>query len=230
MPPQKRRKLSDDEEMESNGSNSADESHSSSVEDSFENNASGNESGNSSDDEIGDLKKPKSKKTLKRKLRATGAETFGTVLQNLLQTETPSSLPLSLKPSITRKHQDGKLELKAKKVLQLEKKEQEDKRRIKDVIGGWGGQGERALRKVAQRGVVKLFNAIQQSQATVVAAQEEAKAGQGSGKPRLAAPDFEDRGQKGKKKDNVIGRGKETVVDKDQFFNMIKSGGIVSKA
>lgn len=96
--------------------------------------------------------------------------------------------------------------------------------------------------------VVKLFNAIQQSQATVVAAAEEAKAEKGSGKPRLTAPVIETKGKrKGSKKDNILGRGKESafptlsllvsvltihlaVVDKDDFFNIIKSGGIVPKA
>ena len=59
--------------------------------------------------------------------------------------------------------------------------------------------------------VVKLFNAIQQSQNTVAEAAEEAKAAKGSGKPRLPAPTFDDRGnKKGKKRDNVVGRGKES--------------------
>ena len=32
------------------------------------------------------------------------------------------------------------------------KKEKEEKSHLIDVIGGWGGENERALRKVAQRG------------------------------------------------------------------------------
>jgi len=36
--------------------------------------------------------------------------------------------------------------------VHVERKEKEDKNRIRDVIGGWGGESERALRKVAQRG------------------------------------------------------------------------------
>jgi len=118
-------------------------------------------------------------------------------------------------------------------VLQIEKKEKEDKGRVTDVIGGWGGESERALRKVAQRGVVKLFNAIQQSQSAASLAVEETKASRGSGKPSLNAPSVDKivKGKgKGKNKDNVIGRGKEMNVDKDDFFDMIRSGGIVSKA
>lgn len=42
--------------------------------------------------------------------------------------------------------------MRAKKLLQAERKQKEDIGRVKDVIGGWGGESERALRKVAQRG------------------------------------------------------------------------------
>ncbi|KJA26130.1 hypothetical protein HYPSUDRAFT_37007 [Hypholoma sublateritium FD-334 SS-4] len=182
------------------------------------------------EEEIEGMKPQKSKQTSKRKIRATGSSKFGSTLQFLLNTETPSALPLSLKPSIARKRNDEKLESRAKKVLQIEKKEKEDKARVKDVIGGWGGESERALRKVAQRGVVRLFNVIQQSQASVMAATEDAKANRGTGKPSLPAPIVETKNKsKGKNKDNIIGRGKESAVDKDDFFNMIRSGGVVSK-
>ena len=89
---------------------------------------------------------------MKRKLRATDATKFASTLQFLLNTDAPSTQPLSLKPSIARKRNDEKLEAKGKKVLQVERKEKEEKGRIRDIIGGWGGESERALRKVAQRG------------------------------------------------------------------------------
>ncbi|KAG5722126.1 hypothetical protein E4T56_gene3765, partial [Termitomyces sp. T112] len=133
-------------------------------------------------------KKQKSRQTSKRKIRATHASNFGATLQSLLNTDAPSTIPLSLKPSIARRKNDEKLENRAKKVLQIERKEKEDKGRITDIIGGWGGESERALRKVAQRGVVKLFNVIQQSQAAATAATEESKATRGTGKPTLPAP------------------------------------------
>jgi hypothetical protein len=119
--------------------------------------ASGSEGGEGdasadTDDEIANARPSKSKKTLKRKRRAIDTTHFGSALQSLLSTDTPSALPLSLKPSIARKRNDEKLEAKGKKIIQIEKKDKEEKGRIKDVIGGWGGEGERALRKVAQRG------------------------------------------------------------------------------
>ncbi|KZT05854.1 uncharacterized protein LAESUDRAFT_654705 [Laetiporus sulphureus 93-53] len=183
------------------------------------------------EDEIAEVRRPKSKKTLKRKRRATDATHFGATLQSLLNTDAPSILPLSLKPSIARKRNNEKLEKKGKKVLQVERKEKEEKGRIRDVIGGWGGESERALRKVAQRGVVKLFNAIQQSQAASNAVAGEAKAHRGSGKPTLPAPTIgKPIAKKGKRKDNLIGRGKEANLGQDDFLDIIRSGGTVSKA
>jgi hypothetical protein len=177
--------------------------------------------------EIADKRITKSKKTLKRKRRATEPSQFGATLQGLLETVAPSDLPLSLKPSIARQKNGAKLELKAHKVIQIEKKEKADKGRIRDVIGGWGGESERTLRKVAQRGgaymllalfyhalkipqVVKLFNTIQQSQTAAGLAAEQSKGLRGTGKPTLPAPllDKKPKGkQKAKHKDNIIGRG-----------------------
>lgn len=157
MPPHKRQKLaapqqhhSEDEESAASFSNSeaSDDDHDG---EQMENDsADGSEV--DEDEEIEGMKPQKSRQTSKRKIRATGTSKFGATLEFLLKTETPSALPLSLKPSIARKRNDEKLESRAKKVLQIEKKEKEDKARIKDVIGGWGGESERALRKVAQRG------------------------------------------------------------------------------
>lgn len=139
-PPPKRQRLSEEKES-SVGSANDDDSGSGMSED-----VSGDE------EEILNLKPTKSQQTKKRKIRATGTSNFGATLQSLLSTEAPTDLPLSLKPSLARRRNDEKLESKAKKVLQLERKEKEDKNRITDVIGGWGGESERALRKVAQRG------------------------------------------------------------------------------
>lgn len=54
--------------------------------------------------------------------------------------------------------------------------------------------------------VVKLFNAIQQSQAAATVAAEETKASRGSGKPSLPAPSTDKGKGRGKSKDNPIGR------------------------
>lgn len=110
------------------------------------------ESSWNTDDEIADGQRMKSKKTLKRKRRATEPSHFGETLQSLLDTDAPSALPLSLKPSVAHQKKDAKLELEAKKVIQIARREKEEMGRIRDVIEGWGGESERSLRKVAQRG------------------------------------------------------------------------------
>lgn len=140
--PLKRRKLSDEQLDNDDHSNSEE----------YWSDASSNDDTPSSINEIMDLRTKKSQHTSKRKIRATRSSTFGTTLQSLLHTDTPSDLPLSLKPSIARQRNDEKLESRARKVLRVQKKDKEDKGRIKDIIGGWGGESERALRKVAQRG------------------------------------------------------------------------------
>lgn len=155
MPPTKRRKVASPATEALSDANESAPSDARSV---SEHEAASDDGGSESDgavsseDEMAEVKRAKSKKTLKRKHRATDANRFGAALQTLLSTDAPSNLPLSLKPSIARKRNDDKLESKGKKVLEVEKKEKEEKGRIQDVIGGWGGESERALRKVAQRG------------------------------------------------------------------------------
>ena len=170
----------------------------------------------------------KSKKTARRKLRATSPSRFGQTLESLLNTSAPAEVPLALKPSIRKKRNEQKLEVRARKVVEMEKKEHEEIGRVRDVIGGWGGENERALRKVAQRGgglfrqeyherstnrrilVVQLFNMIQKAQTASGNAEAAKVALRGSGKPTLPAPDFNSRSKaRGKQKDNAIGRAKE---------------------
>ncbi|TFY68371.1 hypothetical protein EVG20_g3593 [Dentipellis fragilis] len=225
MPSAKRLKLAEEQPASSHAESEADS-------DGSEGSPSDavSDSGTNTDDEIAAAQVPqKSKKTLKRKHRATEPAKFGATLLSLLDTDAPSSAPLSLQPAVARKRNDDKLESKARRVVKFERKEREDKHRVTDVIGGWGGESERALRKVAQRGVVKLFNAIQQSQAQASQAAESLKAKRGSGKPTLPAPSF-DKKSKGNGKDIPVGRGQESALDKDDFMDMIRSGGIVSKS
>jgi hypothetical protein len=203
MPPLKRQKLSE---------HSPDDQHGTDHDSGSEEHWSDTTGNRDSTDDIVNLKREKSHQTSKRKIRATRSSTFGAALQSLLHTDAPSTLPLSLKPSIARQRNDEKLELKARKVLQVEKKDKEDKGRVKDVIGGWGAESERTLRKVAQRGgwsseklfsrlmlkstVVKLFNAIQSSQTAASISAEEAKATRGTGKPTLPAPVIDNKMKK----------------------------------
>ncbi|EUC67232.1 Rrp15p protein [Rhizoctonia solani AG-3 Rhs1AP] len=187
--------------------------------------------------EIYRVRNTKSKKTLKRKHRATSPSIFGGTLEALLATSVPSNTqpgaPLALNPSIARKKNDEKLELKAKRVLETERKEKEEKGRVQDVIGGWDNQNERSLRKVAQRGVVHLFNAIQQAQSASAATLEENKKLRGSGKPTLPAPNPHEiaENKPGKKtKNKLLGKDASTGIDKNSFLDAIRSGGVVRQS
>lgn len=140
----------DDDETEFSHSVRTDSEASQSYE--AEDRDTGDENLCNTDEEIPRAQATKRRATAKRKRRATGPSQFGATLLSLLKTETSSTLPLSLKPSAAHQRNDAKLELKAKKRMQIERKEKEDKGRIRDVIEGWGAEGERSLRKVAQRG------------------------------------------------------------------------------
>ena len=94
----------------------------------------------------------KSKKTQKRKRRATSPSQFGSTLLALLDTDTPAALPFALKPSVEKRRTQELSEAKTRKASDVERKEREEKGHIQDVIGGWGAERERSLRKVAQRG------------------------------------------------------------------------------
>lgn len=157
MPPAKRQKVEKNSDVDSGSDEAAEHSSDAGeggLDEEYPDDDQMSSEGDSPDteDEIAAAKATKSKKTLKRKRRATDPSNFGATLNALLSTSAPSSLPLSLKPSAARKRNEEKQELKAKRTQRTEKKEKEDKGHISDVIGGWGGESERALRKVAQRG------------------------------------------------------------------------------
>ncbi|WWC70469.1 uncharacterized protein I206_104420 [Kwoniella pini CBS 10737] len=116
------------------------------------------------------------------------------------------------------------IEAKARKQLKIEKEEKQDKARIQDIVEGWsGGDGviggqefEKSLRKTAQRGVIKLFNAIllasKNSEAAMTSLSAQAKL-----KPEVG---------KRKEKDNILGRGgkNEDVLTKESFLDMVRKG------
>jgi hypothetical protein len=77
--------------------------------------------------------------------------------------------------------QDARLEAKAKHKLREEKKAELDRGRVKEVLGGDSVdigttlEMEKRLRKTAQRGVVKLFNAVRAAQVKGEEAEREAR-------------------------------------------------------
>jgi len=130
------------------------------------------------------------KKKKKERRRALSPTAFGTSLSALLQAPEPSAAAIAhLHAQASRKSEKETkdIEAKALKFLQATKHEQQERGHVTDVIGGWtarpakpfsqwsnyqddvdqdeertlgGAEAEKVLRKLAQRGVVKLFNAI----------------------------------------------------------------------
>ncbi|KAI1918066.1 pre-60S ribosomal particles component [Ophidiomyces ophidiicola] len=102
---------------------------------------------------------------------------FSTSMIKILGTKLPSSARadplLSRSKSTAQTTADianEKLEKRARAKLRAEKKEELDRGRVTDVLGvergeaGETAEQEKRLRKIAQRGVVKLFNAVRAAQ------------------------------------------------------------------
>ncbi|KAL4974405.1 Rrp15p-domain-containing protein [Aspergillus desertorum] len=116
---------------------------------------------------------------------------FSTSISKILATKLPASAradPVLSRSKtvaqITTKIAEEKLDNAARAKLRAEKKEELDRGRVRDVRGISTGQAgavaeeEKRLRKIAQRGVVKLFNAVRAAQVRgEEAAKEERKKG-----------------------------------------------------
>lgn len=144
-------------------------------------------SGGSSEGDNNDGEGPTSKVKHKR----NDPEVFSTSISKILSTKLSQSARKD--PVLSRSKQaaetssslaNDKLERKAKAKLRAEKKDELDRGRNKDVLGietGTTGEvaaEEKRLRKIAQRGVVALFNAFRAAQVRgEQAAKEEQKKG-----------------------------------------------------
>ncbi|KAL5355413.1 Rrp15p-domain-containing protein [Aspergillus floccosus] len=116
---------------------------------------------------------------------------FSTSISKILSTKLPTSAradPVLSRSKIvaqkTSEAAEEKLDQRARAKLRAEKKEELDRGRVRDVMGFERGQAgavleeEKRLRKIAQRGVVKLFNAVRAAQVRgEEAAKEERKKG-----------------------------------------------------
>lgn len=102
---------------------------------------------------------------------------FSTSISKILSTKLPASARAD--PVLSRSRyaaqtssewENEKLDKQARAKMRAEKKEELDRGRVRDVMGiergltGQVGEEEKRLRKTAQRGVVKLFNAVRAAQ------------------------------------------------------------------
>ncbi|CAD0089988.1 unnamed protein product [Aureobasidium vineae] len=126
------------------------------------------------------------KKTRKRNDPTAFATSMSKILGTKLTTSKRQDPVLSRSAAATaasKELADQKLELKAKRKLHAEKREALDKGRVKDVLGlntpevstADIQETEKRLQKTAQRGVVKLFNAVRAAQVQGEQARSEAK-------------------------------------------------------
>lgn len=134
---------------------------------------------------------------------------FSTSISKILSTKLPSSAradPVLSRSSYASKlaaeAADAKLDKAARAKMRADKKEELDRGRIRDVMGikrGLAGpvaEEEKRVRKMAQRGVVKLFNAVRAAQVRgEEAAQDERKKGTiGMGEREKAANEVSKQG------------------------------------
>ena len=124
-------------------------------------------------DADGDTTRSKKKSTTKRNDPAA----FSTSITKILSTKLPQSArhdPLLSRSSAAHTTataaSQSRLEARAKAQLRAQRKADLDRNRVTDVLGLEGGyagevaEEEKRLRKIAQRGVVKLFNAVRAAQ------------------------------------------------------------------
>ncbi|EEH33207.1 rRNA processing protein RRP15 [Paracoccidioides lutzii Pb01] len=121
-----------------------------------------------------DQTKPTQRKKFSKRNDPTA---FSTSISKILSTKLPRAAradPLLSRSRATLQTTSDlaneKLESRARAKLRAEKKEELERGRIRDVLGvetgdaGEMAEQEKRLRKIAQRGVVKLFNAVREAQ------------------------------------------------------------------
>ncbi|OQD72717.1 hypothetical protein PENDEC_c019G06748 [Penicillium decumbens] len=158
------------EAEDSSDDNEADEDE---MDDEEDNNASGSEGEDLSDEPMSEAGGDKRRSVPKRNDPAA----FSTSISKILSTKLPSSARADPVLSRSRyaahlssEHANEKLDKAARAKMRAEKKEELDRGRVRDVMGiesglaGEVAEDEKRLRKMAQRGVVKLFNAVRAAQ------------------------------------------------------------------
>lgn len=162
------------------------------------------------DDYDDDENLPKLKKR-KTKAADDGAASFSSAVTAILGSKLKSydrkDPILARQKQVIKKQENDKLEAKAKRALALEKKKVYDKDRIRDLLPTGENarqvlEKEQQMKKIAQRGVIRLFNVVMSTQNKT---QKEV-----SGKKLL------NEGQREK----LI-----TEVSKEKFFDLVKHAG-----
>ncbi|KAG2732933.1 hypothetical protein G9P44_003923 [Scheffersomyces stipitis] len=146
------------------------------VSSSEEGSADDDENEEESDDENEDEDDSFPTKMKKKKNLDDGSESFATALNAIVGSKLKAydrKDPILARNKVTlKKLESDKLENKAKRALLSEKKQLQDKHRVRNILPSASEpekvreiiQSERQLKKVAQKGVVRLFNAVLSTQ------------------------------------------------------------------
>ncbi|KAF1813610.1 Rrp15p-domain-containing protein [Eremomyces bilateralis CBS 781.70] len=176
----------------------------------------GSEAGSDFDSDASDASTTSARKKRKRNDPGAFATSMSKILSSKLTTTKRTDPVLSRsKDATTASHAvlDAKLEVKAREKMRAEKKAARERGRVKDVMGLDSTdvsthdilQREKALKRIAQRGVIKLFNAVRAAQLKGEEASRQAK------------------------EEGVIGIGnreeKVTEMSKQGFLDLIAGGG-----
>ena len=155
---------------------------------------------------------------------AEGASSaFGSALAKILHTNTPaaakdttSSAVLSRRKAIERKLEDDKLEERARKQVRSEARLKRDAAHI--LPEATALNREKLLRKTATRGVVQLFNAVQQVQVERERLEKKKLEEKGSKKGPMKKPEVEAFD----KKDPLA---EAKALSKSSFLDLLKMSG-----
>lgn len=161
----------DDEEQDEEQDEDADDV------DDAEDEEKGNEASGSEDEDLSDEATSEAGGKRRSVPKRNDPSAFSTSISKILSTKLPSSARAD--PVLSRSRTaaqttsdfaNEKLDKQARAKLRAEKKEELDRGRVRDVMGiqrglaGAVAEDEKRLRKMAQRGVVKLFNAVRAAQ------------------------------------------------------------------
>ncbi|KAF8425613.1 Rrp15p-domain-containing protein [Tirmania nivea] len=138
-----------------------------------------------SDDSLESVLAAQGNGTAKRRKR-NDPDVFATsmskILNSHLTTKARSDPVLVRSKAKTQVIDESKLETKARRVLREQKRLELEKGRVRDVLPKGDGmevmravEREKQLRKIAQRGVVRMFNAVRAAQVKIEEAQVEVK-------------------------------------------------------
>ncbi|EGV60752.1 pre-60S ribosomal particles component [Yamadazyma tenuis] len=172
----------DDESVsETHDSSAADDSD---IDDEHEIDAASDSNDDSDEDSDDDIPKLKKKKNTDDG-SASFANAFTNIIGSKLKAHSRAAPIMTRNKVVLKKLETDKLEHKAKRALLSEKKQAFDKHRVKNLLPTGEEENirqilesEKKLKKVAQKGVVRLFNAIMSTQVRTNEAISKEKVGQ----------------------------------------------------